>query len=127
MGEHIRVARENGVGTLTIARRERFNSLDVETAQDLRRAGLSLARDEEIRAVVLRGEGGVFCSGADLKYIRGGGDERGLGYLVQFSGAQFDAAGVFAVLVVIALLAVALNVAVEIVQDRVERWRVVSR
>ncbi|HWE18479.1 MAG TPA: ABC transporter permease [Hyphomicrobiaceae bacterium] len=52
---------------------------------------------------------------------------RGLGYLVQFSGAQFDAAGVFAVLVVIALLAVALNVAVEIVQDRVERWRVVSR
>jgi NitT/TauT family transport system permease protein len=52
---------------------------------------------------------------------------RGLGYLVQFSGAQFDAAGVFAVLVVIALLAVALNLAVEIVQERVERWRVVSR
>jgi NitT/TauT family transport system permease protein len=52
---------------------------------------------------------------------------RGLGYLVQFSGAQFDSAGVFAVLVVIALLAVALNLAVEIVQDRVERWRVVSR
>jgi len=52
---------------------------------------------------------------------------RGLGYLVQFSGAQFDAAGVFAVLVVIALLAVVLNLAVEIVQERVERWRVVSR
>ena len=52
---------------------------------------------------------------------------RGLGYLVQFSGAQFDAAGVFAVLVVIALLAVALNLAVEAVQERVERWRVVSR
>jgi NitT/TauT family transport system permease protein len=52
---------------------------------------------------------------------------RGLGYLVQFSGAQFDAAGVFAVLVVIALLAVALNFVVEIVQARVERWRVVSR
>ena len=52
---------------------------------------------------------------------------RGLGYLVQFSGAQFDSAGVFAVLVVIAVLAVALNLAVEIVQDRVERWRVISR
>lgn len=51
---------------------------------------------------------------------------RGLGYLVQFSGAQFDAAGVFAVLVVIALLAVALNLAVEIVQERVQRWRVLS-
>ncbi len=34
---------------------------------------------------------------------------RGLGYLVQFSGAQFDTAGVFAVLIVIALLAMALN------------------
>jgi NitT/TauT family transport system permease protein len=51
---------------------------------------------------------------------------RGLGYLVQFSGAQFDTAGVFAVLVVIALLAVALNLVVEMVQARVERWRVVS-
>jgi NitT/TauT family transport system permease protein len=52
---------------------------------------------------------------------------RGLGYLVQFSGAQFDTAGVFAVLIVIALLAVALNFLVEIVQNRMERWRIVSR
>jgi NitT/TauT family transport system permease protein len=52
---------------------------------------------------------------------------RGLGYLVQYSGAQFDTAGVFAVLVVIALLAMVLNFAVDIVQTRMERWRVVSR
>jgi NitT/TauT family transport system permease protein len=52
---------------------------------------------------------------------------RGLGYLVQFSGSQFDTAGVFAVLFVIALLAVVLNYLVEIMQSRMERWRVVSR
>jgi len=52
---------------------------------------------------------------------------RGLGYLVQFSGAQFDTAGVFAVLIVIALLAVALNFLVDAVQSRMERWRIVSR
>jgi NitT/TauT family transport system permease protein len=52
---------------------------------------------------------------------------RGLGYLVQFSGAQFDSAGVFAVLIVIALLAMALNLVVDLVQNRMERWRVVSR
>ena len=52
---------------------------------------------------------------------------RGLGYLVQFSGSQFDSAGVFAVLIVIALLAVALNFLVEIVQHRMERWRIVGR
>lgn len=52
---------------------------------------------------------------------------RGLGYLVQFSGSQFDTAGVFAVLFVIALLAVALNYLVDLIQGRMERWRVVSR
>lgn len=77
---HIRIDRHGAVGVLTIARRARFNSLDVETAQDLRKAGLQLARDREVRAVVLRGEGGVFCSGADLKYIANGGDD-GVAYL----------------------------------------------
>jgi len=52
---------------------------------------------------------------------------RGLGYLVQFSGSQFDSAGVFAVLLVIALLAVVLNFLVEIVQHRMQQWRVAGR
>jgi 2-(1,2-epoxy-1,2-dihydrophenyl)acetyl-CoA isomerase len=77
----IRLDRDGAVGIITIARRERFNSLDVETAQDLRKAGLQCARDPEIRAVVLRGEAGVFCSGADLKYIRAGGDAQHMSYL----------------------------------------------
>jgi len=78
---NIRVEVRESVGILTIDRRERFNSLDVETARDLRRAGLQLARDENVRAAILRGEGGVFCSGADLKYIRAGGDADDLAYL----------------------------------------------
>jgi 2-(1,2-epoxy-1,2-dihydrophenyl)acetyl-CoA isomerase len=79
--EHIRVRSEAGVGELTIDRPARFNSLDALTARDLRKAGLQLARDESVRAVVLRGTQGIFCSGADLKYIREGGDDRDLGYL----------------------------------------------
>jgi 2-(1,2-epoxy-1,2-dihydrophenyl)acetyl-CoA isomerase len=78
---HIRVDIANGVGTITIDRPERFNSLDVETARDLRKAGLRLARDTAVRAVVLRGRNGVFCSGADLKYIRNSGDRDDLAYL----------------------------------------------
>jgi 2-(1,2-epoxy-1,2-dihydrophenyl)acetyl-CoA isomerase len=81
MTDTIRVERGGGIGVITIARRERFNSLDVETAQELRRAGLQCARDAAVRAVILRGEGGVFCSGADLKYIRAGGAAADLGYL----------------------------------------------
>jgi len=79
--EHIRTRVENAIGYITIDRPERFNSLDVRTAQELRRAGLMLARDTAVRVVILRGVNGVFCSGADLKYIRGGGEAEDLAYL----------------------------------------------
>jgi len=85
---HIVVAVDDGVGFLTIDRRERFNSLDVETARDLRAAGLSLSRDPKVRVVVLRASGGVFCSGADLKYIREGGAADDFSYLVPLPGER---------------------------------------
>src|ERR1044071_8974251 len=77
---HIRTEVRDGVGILPIARRERMNSLDVDTARDLRKAGLQLARDANVRAAILRGEGGVFCSGADLKEIRAGAPAFGDGF-----------------------------------------------
>ncbi|WP_239025264.1 ABC transporter permease [Rhodoligotrophos defluvii] len=52
---------------------------------------------------------------------------RGLGYLVQLAGSEFDTAGVFAALLVIAVLAVAFNEAVNVLQRRLERWKVLSR
>src|SRR5688572_10169416 len=79
--KNIRAARDGAVGIITIDRPERFNSFDVVTARDLRKASLGFARDQEIRCVVLRGTNGVFSSGADLKYIRGGGYQEELGYL----------------------------------------------
>ena len=78
---HIRLDHDGPVATITIDRRSRFNSLDVDAARDLRKAGLQCARDTAVRAVILRGEGGVFCSGADLKYIRDGGGAGDLAYL----------------------------------------------
>ncbi len=84
MSDHIRIVRsgpDGAVGTLVIDRRERFNSLDVETAQELRKAGLQLSRDTSVRCVVVRGAGGIFCSGADLKYVRDRGDAHDFGYL----------------------------------------------
>ncbi len=78
--------RQGGVGIITMNRPGRFNAMDVRMAQDFRRAGLQLARDEQVRAVVLRGLPGVFCSGADLKFIRDGGDPEDLAYLTSDSG-----------------------------------------
>ncbi len=83
--EHIETRFDGAVGIITINRRERFNSLDVRTARDLRRAGLQMARNQAVRAIVLRGAGGVFCSGADLKYIAAGGDRADLAYLTPAS------------------------------------------
>ena len=89
--DHIQTERRDAVGILTIARPQRFNSLDVRTAQDLRKAGLALARDPQVRCVVLRGQPGVFCSGADLKYIRDGGHPADLSFLTPGSPPTYGA------------------------------------
>jgi len=85
--EHIRMTRDGAVGVITIDRRDRFNSLDVTTAQDFRKAGLQMARADDVRCVIIRGAGGVFCSGADLKYIRERGDVGDFAYLHPDAGA----------------------------------------
>ena len=66
----VQITRDGAVGTITINRRERFNALDLEGATALYQAGLRYTQDLTIRVIVLRGTGAVFCSGADLKYIR---------------------------------------------------------
>ena len=87
---HVHARRDGAVGTIAIERPERFNALDVHAAQELRRAGLQLARDDSVRVVVLRGLPGVFCTGADLKYVHAGGRAEDLRYLTP---AAADAAG----------------------------------
>jgi 2-(1,2-epoxy-1,2-dihydrophenyl)acetyl-CoA isomerase len=81
MATHIHARIDAGIGHITLDRPERYNSLDVAMAQDLRKAGLAMARDDEARVVVLWGRPGIFCSGADLKYVRNGGQRRDLAYL----------------------------------------------
>ena len=77
----IHSSRCGAVGTICIDRPARFNSLDVATAQVFRCAGLQMARDEDVRVVVIRGLPGMFCSGADLKFIRDGAGDADLRYL----------------------------------------------
>jgi 2-(1,2-epoxy-1,2-dihydrophenyl)acetyl-CoA isomerase len=79
--EHIRMERRGSVGIITMARPERFNALDVKMAKDLRKAALQLARANDVRCVIIAGEENVFCSGADLKYIRQKGNEEDFSYL----------------------------------------------
>lgn len=55
------------VATLTIGTGQRFNALGLEEWVALERAATSLAERESLRAVVIRGRSGVFCSGSDLR------------------------------------------------------------
>lgn len=84
----VRCERRGRLGLITLERRERHNALDVAMARDLRQAGLELARDETVGAVVIRGSGGVFCSGVDLKYVRAGGEGEDLAYLRAGGGGE---------------------------------------
>jgi len=59
------------VATLTLARPKKLNALTPDMADEMRHA---LAHTEDARAILIRGEGRAFCSGADLSAIVTAGD-----------------------------------------------------
>jgi enoyl-CoA hydratase len=61
----IGVTRDGAVLTLEMQRAERRNALNVELVDSLREA-IEKASTEDVRAIVLTGQGHVFSSGADL-------------------------------------------------------------
>jgi 2-(1,2-epoxy-1,2-dihydrophenyl)acetyl-CoA isomerase len=73
------VEREGPVATLTLNRPRTKNALNTELVHALRDAVANVSGDAAVRAVVLTGAGGAFCSGADLKAGLSGGDEVGSG------------------------------------------------
>jgi 2-(1,2-epoxy-1,2-dihydrophenyl)acetyl-CoA isomerase len=65
--ETARVEVDNGVGTITLARPEALNALNLQLKADLAAAIAAIAADERVRVVVLTGEGRAFCAGGDVK------------------------------------------------------------
>ncbi len=68
------VERDGAVRVLVMNRPDMKNALDRELVLALGAALGDAAADESVRAVVLTGAGGAFCSGADLKSAMTGGD-----------------------------------------------------
>jgi 2-(1,2-epoxy-1,2-dihydrophenyl)acetyl-CoA isomerase len=58
---------DGGVATVTLARPEAMNSLDLATKTALLEAVTAAAEDTAVRCVVLTGSGRAFCVGQDLK------------------------------------------------------------
>jgi enoyl-CoA hydratase len=72
----VRTEKNGSVTTIVLARPEVKNAIDARTAQALYDAVQAFAADAEARVAVLWGEGGTFCSGADLKAIARGEPNR---------------------------------------------------
>ena len=67
----LRLEQEEGVATLWLARPESRNALNVVMCHELIAAFQWLDHADEVRVIVVRGEGVAFCAGADLKERQG--------------------------------------------------------
>jgi enoyl-CoA hydratase/carnithine racemase len=69
--EHFRFAKADGVATVTLDRPEKLNPLTFESYADLRDLIGELPHHQDVRALVIRGEGRGFCGGGDVEEIIG--------------------------------------------------------
>ncbi|MGQ0559699.1 MAG: enoyl-CoA hydratase family protein [Sphingosinicella sp.] len=85
-----RWAFDAGVATVTLARPERKNPLTFESYSELRDTFRALKRTPQVKAVVLAGEGGNFCSGGDVHEIIGPLTQRDRQGLLDFTRMTGD-------------------------------------
>jgi 2-(1,2-epoxy-1,2-dihydrophenyl)acetyl-CoA isomerase len=80
--ETILLERDGGVATISLNRPRALNAFDGRMHEELQEALDDAARDDDVRCVVLRGEGRGFSAGADLRsedLSREGGEAPDLG------------------------------------------------
>src|ERR1700722_11497589 len=67
----VRYAVDGGVATLTLDRPEARNAVNRAMCDDIVAATAAARADDAVRLVLIRGNGPVFCAGADLKERKG--------------------------------------------------------
>ena len=68
---HFRFGKADGVATVTLDRPEKLNPLTFESYADLRDLLAELPHHQDVRVLVIRGEGRGFCGGGDVEEIIG--------------------------------------------------------
>ena len=69
--ENILLARDAGIGTLTLNRPDKLNAFSGTMRQELADALVELERDPSVRVIIVTGAGRAFCAGADIAYMHG--------------------------------------------------------
>jgi enoyl-CoA hydratase/carnithine racemase len=81
---------EGSVGVITLNRPERKNPLTFDSYAELRDLFRSLGSERQVKAIVIRGEGGNFCSGGDVHEIIGPLTKMTMPELLQFTRMTGD-------------------------------------
>ena len=87
---HFEWRREGRVGVITLNRPERKNPLTFDSYAELRDLFRDLVGVDAVRAIVLCGAGGNFCSGGDVHEIIGPLTERDAAGLLEFTRMTGD-------------------------------------
>ena len=69
--QHFRFTKADGIATVTLDRPEKLNPLTFESYADLRDLLGELPHHQDVRVLVIRGEGKGFCGGGDVQEIIG--------------------------------------------------------
>ena len=81
---------EKNVATITLNRPERKNPLTFESYAELRDTFRALTSQSSVRAIIMRGAGGNFCSGGDVHEIIGPLTKMSMPELLQFTRMTGD-------------------------------------
>ncbi len=88
--KHFKWRLEGKVGVLTLDRPERKNPLTFESYAELRELFRQLPREDGVKAVLLTGAGGNFCSGGDVHEIIGPLTKMQMPQLLEFTRMTGD-------------------------------------
>jgi enoyl-CoA hydratase len=82
--EFVKVDLQDGVALCTLNRPDALNAITMAGHHELEDLFARLARDDDVRAIVLTGAGRAFCAGGDIKDMGAGGN------YTQNAGGIFD-------------------------------------
>ena len=69
--ETVIVDQEDHLGTITLNRPEQLNTFNNALARELEQAFKELDSEQDVRVVILKGAGKVFCAGIDVSELEG--------------------------------------------------------
>ncbi len=68
--KYIKYKTKDRTGYITLNRPEKRNALNAELVNELKTVFLKAEEDSEVKVIILRAAGKVFCAGADLEYMQ---------------------------------------------------------